>query len=142
MRHSPAFGIATQVVGCEARHSRLCGELLNNMPGKLLGDPVSPRLASATYATEHSPTLDSRNFHPRAELAIDPVWNRRRPDVTALAAQVNDRPMSLALLEVINGQLGHLVTPEPTRKQDRQKSSVPFALEALPVRSLPERDAL
>jgi hypothetical protein len=89
------------------------------MPGKLLGDPVSPGFASATYATEHSPTIDSRSFHPRAELAIDPVWNRHRPDVTALAAQVNDRPMSLALLEVINGQLGHLVTPEPTRKQDR-----------------------
>src|ERR1700730_1846998 len=61
-----------------------------------------------------------------------PSLNRHRPDMTALAAQVNDRPMSLALLEVINGQLGHLVTPEPTRKQDRKKSSVPFALEALP----------
>src|SRR5580692_4572944 len=26
IRHDPAFGIAPQFVGCEARHSRLCGE--------------------------------------------------------------------------------------------------------------------
>jgi hypothetical protein len=38
--------------------------------------------------------------------------------VTAFPDQVNDRPMSLTLLEVINGQLGHLMTPEPTRKQE------------------------
>ena len=53
-----------------------------------------------------------------AEFAIDPVWNRHRPDVAALAAEINDRPMSLALLEVVNGQLGHFMTPEPTRKQE------------------------
>jgi hypothetical protein len=38
--------------------------------------------------------------------------------VTAVAAEINDRPMSLALLEVVIGQLGHLMTPELTRQQE------------------------
>ena len=105
-------------MGCEARHSDFRAEFLDNVPSELFGDPASPGFAGAAYATEYPPTLDSRGFYPRAEFAINPVWNRHRPDVAALAAQVNDRPMSLALLEVINGQLGHLVTPEPTREQD------------------------
>jgi hypothetical protein len=50
--------------------------------------------------------------------------------------------MSLPLLQVINVQLGDLVAPEPTRKQEREERSVTLALEPLPVRSLPERGPL
>ena len=50
--------------------------------------------------------------------------------------------MSLPLLEVINRQLGYLVTPEPTRKQEGQERSVTLTLEPLLVRSLPERGSL
>jgi len=95
-----ACGIATKLVGREVRYSRFCAEFLDDVPGKLLGDPVPPRLASAAHATENPFTVDSRSLGPRAELAIDPVWNRHGPDVTALAAEINDRPMSLALPEV------------------------------------------
>ena len=113
-----ACGIGAKVVGREVRYSRFCDEFLDDVPGKPLGDPISPRLASAAHATENPSAVDSRSLGPPAELAVDPVRNRHRPDVTALAAEINDRPMSLALLEVVNGQLGHFMTPEPTRKQE------------------------
>ena len=107
---------SAKVVRCQVAHSRLCGEVLNDVPGKLFADPISPRLARTTHTTEQLSRLDSRGFDPRAEFAIHPVWNRNRPDMTAFAAQVYDRPMSLALLEMINGQLGYFVTPLRTRR--------------------------
>src|ERR1035437_936489 len=50
--------------------------------------------------------------------------------------------MPLALLEVVDRQLGHFVTPKPTSKQEGQECSVTFALEPRNVRSLPERGSL
>ena len=108
-----------EVVWREVADARLCGEFLNDVPCKLLGDALSPRLTGATDATKNASRFDFCSFYPPPEFAMDPVWNWDRPDVTAFAAQVYDRPMSLALLEMINGQLGYFVTPQATRKQER-----------------------
>jgi hypothetical protein len=75
-------------------------------------------LPATTDAAKQLSGFNVRSFDPGAEFVIDPVWNRDRPDVTAFAVQIYDRPMSLALMEVIDGQFGHLVTSEPTRKQE------------------------
>jgi hypothetical protein len=107
-----------KVVRREVGHSSPRGELLNDVPCKLLGDALSPGLVGATDATKYLPRFDFCGFGPRPEFGIDPVWNRHRPDVTAFAAQVYDGPMSLPLLEVIDSELGYLVTSEPTRKQE------------------------
>jgi hypothetical protein len=45
IRHSPGFGIAAKVVRREIAHARLCGELLDNVPSKLLGHTLAPSLA-------------------------------------------------------------------------------------------------
>ena len=109
---------SAKVVRCQVADSRLCGEVLNDVPGKLLGDAIPPSFASAAYTTEQLSRFDSCGLDPRAEFAINPVWNGNRSDVAAFAAQVYDRPVSLPLLEVINGQLGYFVTPQATRKQE------------------------
>ena len=41
-----------KVVRREVAHACLCGELLNDVLGKFLGAPLSPRPASATHATK------------------------------------------------------------------------------------------
>jgi len=137
-RPAQASARSTQIVGCEMSHSRLRGEFLDDMPSEFLGYSVSPRIAGTAHAPEYLSALDSCRFDPTAEFAINPIRNRHCPDVTSLAAQVNDRPMSLTLLQMIEGQCGHLVTPETTGKKDGQERSVALALEPVPVRSLPE----
>jgi len=131
-----------QVVRRELAGPSLSRELLNDVPGKLLGHPVSPTLASTAHATEHLSRLDSRSYHPSAEFSIDPVWHRHRPDVATFAAEVYDRPMSFPLLKVINRQRGDFVSSQPARKQDGQECPVALALESARVRSLPECDSL
>jgi hypothetical protein len=106
-----------KVVRREVGYASSRSELFNDMPGKLLGDAVSPGLASATDSTKHLARIDCSGFDPCSEFVTDPVWNRDRPDVAAFAAQVYDRPMPFPLLEVIDSQLGYLVPPEATRKQ-------------------------
>ncbi len=49
---------------------------------------------------------------------MDLVWKWDRRDVTAFAVRIYDRPMSPAPLEVLDGQLGYLATPEPIRKRE------------------------
>ena len=117
IRYSPGFGIAAKVVRRQVAHARLSGELLNDVPGKLLGHALAPSLASAADATEDLSRFDCRSVDPRAEFAINPVRNRDSPYVAAFAAQVYDRPMSLPLLEMIDCQLCDFVTPQSTRKQ-------------------------
>ena len=115
-RHSRGTGPA-KVVRRQVVRARLSGELLNDVPGKLLGHAFAPSLASAADATEDLSRFDCRSVDPRAEFAINPVRNRDSPYVTAFAAQVYDRPMSLPLLEMIDCQLCDFVTPQSTLKQ-------------------------
>ncbi len=82
----------------------------------LSSNALAPSVARATDATEDLPRFDSSSFDPRAEFAMDPVWNRNRSDVTAFAAQVYYCPMSFPLLQMTNRQLGDFVTPQPTRE--------------------------
>jgi hypothetical protein len=133
---------SAQVVRRELAAPCLFRDLLNDVPGKFLGHPVSPSFAGAAHTTEHLSSLESCSFDPRAEFAIDPVWDRHRPDMAALAAEVYDRPMSFPLLKVINRQLGDFVSPQPARKQKGQECPVALAFETACVRSLPERDPL
>jgi len=93
---------SAEVMRREFADPSLFRELLNDVPGKLLGHPVSPSLAGTAHTTKHLSRPESCSFDPRAKFAIDPVWDRRRSNVATLAAEAYDRPMSFPLLKVIN----------------------------------------
>jgi hypothetical protein len=46
--------------------------------------------------------------------------------------------MRLALLQMINSQLGYLATPQSTSEQEGEKGTIAFALQPFPVRGLPK----
>ena len=71
---------------CELADPNLFRELLDDVPGKFLGHAVPPSLTGTAHTTEHFTRLESRSVDPRAEFAIDPVWDRNRPDVSTFAA--------------------------------------------------------
>ena len=124
-----ACGIAPKVVGREVRYSRFCGEFLDDVPGKLLGDPVSPRLASAAHATENPSTVDSRSLGPRAELAIDPVWNRHRPDVIPLPLRstIAQCPSRCWRLSMANSATSRRRSPHASRRDRSDRSRLPLS---------------
>jgi len=62
---------SAQVVRRELADACLFRELLNDVPGKFLGHPVSPSRAGTAHTTEHLSSLESCSFDPRAEFAID-----------------------------------------------------------------------
>jgi hypothetical protein len=116
----PSAGPA-QVVRYEFADANLCPELLDHVPDKLFSETIAPRSAGAAQAAEELPGINTRGHYPRAQLAVDPVRHGNRPDVAGLPAQVHNRPMSLALLQMINSQLGYLLTPKSASKQEAEQ---------------------
>jgi hypothetical protein len=59
--------------------------------------------------------------------------------VTSLTDQVDDGPVFLPLLEMIQGQFDGFVSSQPTRKQESQQGAISFSLKAIAIRCLPKR---
>jgi hypothetical protein len=62
------------------------------------------------------------------QLVVDPIRHGNRSDVTALTAQIHYCLVSFALLQAVNGQLGRLVTPQPTSEQEGEQRTITFSL--------------
>jgi hypothetical protein len=62
--------------------------------------------------------------------------------VPSLPAKVYDRPVAFALLKMTYRQPGEFVATEPTRKKHCKQGPIPFALDPIAIRSLPEGLAL
>jgi hypothetical protein len=100
-----------QIVWGELVYANLRRELFNYVPDEFLGNPFTPDLPRATHATEEATVLDSSSVHPLIQKTSHPFGNGHGPNVTSLPAQINDCPMTFALLEMINGQIGEFVPP-------------------------------
>jgi hypothetical protein len=127
-----------QVLRCEFADANLCRELLDHVPHQLFGDSFAPWPAGAAHTAEDLTGFDSRCDYPRAQFAVDPVRDGNRPDVASLPAQIDNRSMSLALLQMINRQCGYLMTPKSAGKLEAEQGTVAFTLEPLRLRCLPK----
>jgi len=112
----------------EFADASLCGELLDYVPHKLFGDFFAPGSSGAAHTAENLPGFNVCSLHPLVQLVVDPVRHGNRSDVTALTAQIHYCPVSLALLQVINGQIGRLVTPQSTGEQEGEQRTITFSL--------------
>ncbi len=59
--------------------------------------------------------------------------------MASLTHQVDDGPVFLPLLEMIQSQCDGFVSSQPTREQESQQSAVSFSFEPLAIRRLPKR---
>jgi hypothetical protein len=129
IRHDPAFGIAPQFVGCEARHSRLCGELLNNMPGKRFSTVCRARMRSGAIATPSTNswtgTAPNRGFPSARQwsFGIGCTWSHGLRDFKIRQPQDRLGDSSLALrlcicfIFMVRGLHGHgLIMRPPASK--------------------------
>ena len=92
---------STEIVRCEFGNANLGSKLFDHVPDQLFGHSLAPRFTGATHATEESSCFNARALYPFIQLAMDPIRNGNRSNVTGLTAQVHDCPMPFALLQVM-----------------------------------------
>src|SRR3954453_2736906 len=137
IRHSPGFGIATEIVRCEFANANLGGELLDDVPDQFFRYSFAPNLAGAAYTPEESASLDCSRRRPVIQKGGHPVRNWDGSNVTSLAAEVHNCPMPFALLKMANRQHRQLMPPKPAGEQKCEKRPITFTLHPPAVGGLP-----
>ena len=111
--------------------------LLYDMPDHLFGHFCAPNRSRPTDAPKYPPVGDARCGEPIVNGPLNPRGHGYRSNVTAFSYQINDGPVILATLEVINGEFRQFATPQATTQQQSKNRSVPRALQSGRIRELP-----
>ena len=122
----------TEIVRCESGDADLGREFLDDVPHGLLRYAFPPNSTRATHTPEKPPRFNSGRLCPFVQQAEHPLRDRNGSDVTGLSAQVDDRPMTFALLQMAEIQLRQLMAAESARQQNGKQRPITFALESVP----------
>src|SRR5690348_5795453 len=93
-----------EVVGRELRYSQPFRVFLDNVPDYFLRNLRSPNNAFTANASENLTVCDPRHVQPVVNGLFYPVGHGNRSDVYSFPDQVNDGPMVLPALDVIQPQ--------------------------------------
>ena len=127
-----------EIVRYEFVNANLNGELLDDMPDELFRYSLTPSSTGATHTPEKLPRVNSGGVCPVIQQVMHPIRDGNGSNVTSLSTQVHDCPMTFALLQMAESQLGELVATESTGQQQGKQCPITFALELLAVGCLPE----
>ncbi len=92
----------SQIVRCQLRHGDAFGGFLHDVPNRLYRHLISP--------------YPSYFVDPAEQLASQPIGNRNRSNVASLTHQIDNSPMFLALLEMVQCQSHSFMPSQPTRE--------------------------
>jgi hypothetical protein len=81
------------------------------MPYHFFGHFGAPNRPRPTHATKLPPEHNIGGCQPIVNGSLNPKRYRDGSNVTGFANQVDDGPVILSTLEMINGQFGQLATP-------------------------------
>src|SRR5437879_8439633 len=106
----------SEIVRCQLRQSDASGGFLHDVPNRLYRHPISP---CPSYFVDPAKQLSSINCgcgEPIVQFGSHPIGNRNCSNVASLADQINNGPMLLALLELIQCQSDGFMPSQPTRE--------------------------
>src|SRR5215467_3276683 len=103
----PSAG-SPQVVRCEFRDSEFCRMFFNNVPHNLFSYFLSPCGSISTDTSEELTNCDPCSCRPSVNRLLYPVRHRHGTDVPSFTDEVNNGPMFLPTLKVIEGQINKL----------------------------------
>jgi len=106
------------------------------VPHDILRDAFSPHLSLSGNPSKDPSLCDLGCHYPLIECRFDPLWNRHRADVAALADQVCDRPVPLAHLDLIQLQADKFRSAKTATKQHGQHRVIAFGSHAIATRML------
>jgi hypothetical protein len=121
---------------------RPLGAALYNVPHDPLRYAISPGLACAANTPKLATFAHASGRQPGIDGVLDPIRDGHRSNMSALANQIDNGPVILAPLKVGNLQFCRLLAAQPATQEDPEQRSIPFALERILVRRLPERFGL
>ena len=113
-----------------------------NVPDHAFRHAVAPMFACSTDASKQPSGRKGCGGDPGVNGRFDPVGHRYGSNVSALTDEVDNGPMFLALLQMGELQICQFAAPEPAAEQDGENCPVPFTLEGVRVRCLPESASL
>jgi hypothetical protein len=91
---------STKIVRRQFGNANSGGELLDDVPDELFRYSLSPSSTGATHVPEKPACVNSGRLCPFGQHAMHPIRDGNSSNVTSLSAQVHDRPMPFALLQV------------------------------------------
>src|SRR6266568_2812187 len=124
---------------CHANSFRI---LLYHMPDRLLCDAIAPNAAHFSYSAENPAPVDPSSMEPLVQFRNHPVGNGDRSNVSSLTQQIDNGPVILALLEMVESQTDCLMPPQSACQEQGQKGPIPFSFDTRAVWCLPECRAL
>src|SRR5512146_381806 len=95
---------ATKVMRRNVRKSRLFGRVLHNVPDRLYRKPFSPDSVQPVDFPEDLAVLDAGGHNPVFQSLSNPIGNWHRPNMTAFANHVDNRPVAFPLFKITQPQ--------------------------------------
>ena len=129
---------APEIMWCEFCDSQLLGVFLHDVPNHLFADLRSPNHASATNAPKYPTVRNLRDAQPLVDGLLHPIRHRNCTDMPSFPHQIDNRPMVLPSLNVVNGQIGEFSSTKPTSQENCQDGSIPFAPDGVHIGQLPQ----
>jgi len=93
-------------MGRELLDARLSSVPFHDVPDDLLRNAGTPNGAVPAHAAKQPPVLNSGGSRPIVNCRFHLLGNGDGPNVTALADQIDERPVLLALLDVSDLEFG------------------------------------
>jgi hypothetical protein len=115
---------SSQVVRRDVLQTHSLATGLNYIPAHILRDALPPHLPRPGHCAEYSSLPDVGRHRPLIERRLDPPRNGNGADVSALADEIHDRPVTLADLDLTQIQSDQLRSAKTTTKQHGQHGIV------------------
>jgi len=101
----------------QLRHADALSGFLHNVPNRLRCHAISPCPSNLVDPAEQFSSINCGCGDPLVQFGSYPIWNRNRSNMASLADQIDNGPMLLALLEVIQSQRHGFMPPQAAREQ-------------------------
>ena len=125
-------------MGSESRYLQFLGMQLDHMPDHFLRHSVAPYGSQAAHAAKQFARGNLSRRKPGVQELFHPVGNGNCPNVATLADKIDDRPAVFTSLEMVETEVGKLLSSETATEQDSNDRTVSLTFERFSVGRLPQ----
>jgi hypothetical protein len=125
-----------QVVRCNVLEPCSLAAGSDHIPDNVLRDATAPHLSQSGDRSKYFAFADASGSRPLIESCFDPVRNGHRANVATFANQINNGPVSLAHLDVVQLQTDQLGPAKATAEQHGQHRIIAFGAHRISARMI------
>ena len=114
----------------------------DHVPDHVLADPRAPYCSHPANRSKYSTVRDAGRRGPTVDCVFDPLRYGDSADVAAFAYQINNGPVSLTSLDVIDFQGGKFGAAQSAADQDGDHGAISLGPQIIARDSVQDRRAL